>query len=442
MTALFRRARWFCVTLGGYLMVRLWQLWFAEVQIHPDTGSYRAAAGELGESLISWSGNAHRLWGVPVFFALFSGDWSRMAGQWTVSTVAWALLAWAFWRTMRTQSGRVTAVVSTLLLAAVPPVTGWDFALLSESLSISLGVAALACFLLWRQSGSGLALAAMVAIAVWWTFSRFEMALLLAVLVAAVVWHGWRHRPSAKAALVAVTVLSGTMAWAVVANTNVERHGGHPYSRGGPPSEEQAIYRLGRSVYQDSSVERVFTQRLGLPDCPGLAQQARREWHIQRIPDAYGECPELQEWVKKNAATIGLRFALAAPVEYARVTAPKWARMLYGTHTNKVAKVLPVHVTDLVFFPRVPWAYVQFPLMVLLIAAGALWTGAFRLHRRLAITAVVLIGAGLASQLAALQFAVEGLSRLGSQEAILVRIGLIMLLAATVDLLAERGRTA
>ncbi|MDP9799834.1 hypothetical protein J2S43_008346 [Catenuloplanes nepalensis] len=142
--------------------------------------------------VVSIFGHSPRLPGLPVFYALFPDDVWRVWAQWTIGTVAWALLAVALWATLSSLAARVVAALGVMSLGLVPAMTNWDFAILSEALSISLGVLTLACFLLWRRSGSVVFLAGTAGAGAWWAFVRPETRLPVGVLALAVLWVAWR----------------------------------------------------------------------------------------------------------------------------------------------------------------------------------------------------------------------------------------------------------
>ncbi|GAB7039786.1 MULTISPECIES: hypothetical protein [Catenuloplanes] len=142
--------------------------------------------------VVSILGHSPRLPGLPVFYALLPDDVWRVWAQWTIGTVAWALLAVALWATLSSLAARVVAALGVMSLGLVPAMTNWDFAILSEALSISLGVLTLACFLLWRRTGSIVFLTGTAAAGAWWAFVRPETRLPVGVLALAVFWVAWR----------------------------------------------------------------------------------------------------------------------------------------------------------------------------------------------------------------------------------------------------------
>ena len=82
-----------------------------------------------------------RLWPVTLAYWLVRNDAARVVLQVIAGTVAWAWLAAVLSRESRFPG---TVRIVTLLLGVVPQVSRYDLALLSESLSVSLGVALVA----------------------------------------------------------------------------------------------------------------------------------------------------------------------------------------------------------------------------------------------------------------------------------------------------------
>ena len=142
--------------------------------------------------LVSFVGNAPRPWGLPLFYAIFPDDQWRAVGQWAFGTFAWTLLAVELARHMRTRLAGVAVFASVLLLALLKNVASWDFAILTESMSTSIGVVVFALLLRWRRTGSALWLALMTVTAVWWTFIRPDIRIFIAVLIGVLIWCAWR----------------------------------------------------------------------------------------------------------------------------------------------------------------------------------------------------------------------------------------------------------
>ena len=90
--------------------------------------------------LVSFIGHAPRPWGLPLFFAMFPTDEWRAIGQSVLGAFAWTVLAWELTRHLKTRPAKYAAFASVLLLSALTNVTAWDFTILTESTTVSVGV--------------------------------------------------------------------------------------------------------------------------------------------------------------------------------------------------------------------------------------------------------------------------------------------------------------
>nr|WP_173077142.1 hypothetical protein [Phytohabitans rumicis] len=262
-----------------------------------DSVSYR------GDGLVSLTGNAPRMWGVPLFYAIFPNDQARAIAQWTVGTVAWALLAWALWTWLRTLAARCVAVTGVLLLGLLPQVANWDFAILSESLSISLAVVTLALLLRWGRTRSVWFLAGATATAVWWTFTRPDIRVLTVFLIVALVVVGRRRR----AALAAAGVLAAAVIWGTAIIPAVDRtYTGWSATPEVRHEEGLLLFRLRLHVLPDPEVKAIFQREFGMPSCAGMEEiAAGPSWETARFAVAYAQCPEIKAWGNGTRRTSG-----------------------------------------------------------------------------------------------------------------------------------------
>jgi len=313
-------------------------------------------------------------------------------------------------------------------LAVLPQVSQWDFAILSESLTISLGVITLALYLRWRDSGKNATLVALILVSVWWAFTRFEIAILLGFVAMVIAWTGWRRPGKRLAATLAFVAIGATLAWVYGVTTAIERNTRWSYSGGGV-SEELVVYRLGWQVYHDPQLERVYREELGMPDCPGLANQARTAWSQAEILAEYQSCPQLVEWVRENDSSLLIQLAFSAPGDFLRTTVPLLSLVYSGRSDIMTHPVILPGVDWLVFPP------VKLSLEVSAVALALLIVAGYFVSR----TAAVLAVASIVSSAALLTASSSSLPRLGIQEALLIRVGLIILAAAAIDRLSRRG---
>lgn len=384
--------------------------------------------------VVSLFGDAPRLWGVPLFYAIFPGDHARAVAQWALGTVAWALLAWALWTCLRGMAARCLAAAGVLLLGVLPQVTNWDFAILSESLSISLGVLTLALLLLWGRTGSAWALAGATAAALWWTFTRPDIRVLTIVVIAALAVIAWRRPALRRGALAGAGVLAVAVLWCTAISPIVARtYTGWSATPTVQHEEGLLLYRLRIHVLPDPEAKAIFQREFGMPSCPGMEEiAAGPAWETARFALAYGQCPEFKAWGKENAGDVWQRYALAAPDLFARQTVDVVKLSLEGSDYAKTTRVAPAVVQKVVFPPRA-WVLPVLTVGLLVGLVALVASGAFRRRTGLAVTGPLLAGAAMASVLAGIWYGSGEYWRFGIQEAIGIRIAVLIMLVTALD---------
>jgi hypothetical protein len=429
------------VLLGGYLLARVRILAGGTVFTSYDTFSYAYRddpAFDRG-ALVSLTGHAPRLFGVPLFYVLFPDDRLRAAGQWALGTLAWAVLAWVLWTCLRSLAAKLLAAGGVLVLALTGTVSSWDFAILSESLSISLGVLTLALLLRWLVSGSRPALAGMVAGAVWWTFTRPDIRVFVVLVVGVLAVVAWRRAAWRRAALVAAGVLAIAVAWCTalvpVVDRSYQRWSATPQVR---YDEGLLVYRLRLHVLPDPRVKRVFQDEFGMPSCAAAEDIARGSaWRTVDFVAAYVSCPQLRAWGQENAGTVFYRFAREEPGLYGRYLQEPVSWSLGGAAYAKVPRPLPAKVERLAF---PPWRYsIPFLAAAVLVAGmAAVLAGAARRRTVLFWTGLLLAGFCAVSAVAGVVFGAGEYNRFGVQEAAGLRLAPLVLACAALDSALER----
>lgn len=139
----------------------------------------------VGYDSFSFLSQTNRPWPIPFIYSLAGTDTSRVVVQVVLGTLAWASLAWVLSRTNKWQRA---SFIATIALGLSPQIIRYDVAILSESLSISLAVFAIAATLYRSARRSALATA-------WWSISltlcvlsRPAHVLIPAICVLPVVW--------------------------------------------------------------------------------------------------------------------------------------------------------------------------------------------------------------------------------------------------------------
>ncbi|GAA4436045.1 hypothetical protein GCM10023170_003540 [Phytohabitans houttuyneae] len=392
-------------------------------------------------TLVSLTGHAPRLWGVPIFYAIFPNDEARAVAQWAVGTVAWALLAWALWTCLRTLVTRILAAATVLTLGLLPQVANWDFAILSESLSISLGVLTLALMLLWARTGSVWHLGAATAAAVWWTFTRTDVRVFVVFLILALAIVAWRRPARRRQTLVAAGALVLATIWCTAITPVVDRtYTGWSATPEVRHEEGLMLFRLRLHVLPDPEVKAIFQREFDMPSCPGMEEiAAGPAWETAKFAAAYEQCTDFKAWGERNASDVWQRYATAEPGVFARQMREVVRLSVAGSDYAKTERVVPMAVEKLAFPPR-SWVLKALGVAMLLAAAAFVVAARRRPDLTLAGT-VVAVGSGV-SLLAGIWFGAGEYWRFGIQEAIGLRLAALIAIVAAVDalLVARRDR--
>ena len=146
------------------------------VQRYPDS---------VGYDTLKFFSPTDRPWPIPFIYALTGSDTSRVVAHVIIGTLAWGSLAWVASRGVRWQR---TAFIAVLVLGLTPQVIRYDVVILSESLSISFAVLAVASTMYRLAVRSTFA-------TVWWALSlmlcamsRPTHALIIVACLAPVMW--------------------------------------------------------------------------------------------------------------------------------------------------------------------------------------------------------------------------------------------------------------
>jgi hypothetical protein len=295
-------------------------------------------------------------------------------------------------------------------------------------------VLTLALFAIWAKNRSRFALAAMVVAAFLWTFTRQDILLFIAVVAAALAVYAWRSRDRRLAASAAAAVLVLGLGWHVAILSTLDTSY-QSWGAGFRLSESTFLYRLRLQVMRDPRMKAVYENRFGMPRCIAAEQVAKRDaWSMPEFGRAYRSCPDLVAWFDQHGTQVGYQYALGEPKHYLRVLLTNLPKTMNGDiHTYaKPVPLLPAAVTK-VFFPPTPWVLpVLFGVLVLAMAT-AMWSRAWRRRPWLTVAGTVLVATSLASIVTTLMYAAGEYSRFGIQEAVFLRIGLIIVIAGVID---------
>lgn len=251
------------VAVVAYAVLRALSSFGQPAATFPDTLGYRT---------LSFSGRADRLWPVPLVYSFAGSAGARVVAQVSVGVIAWAWLAYVIARGSRYPRAMTTAV---LLLGLVPQVVRYDLAILSESLSISLAVAAVAATLdMVDRPSAATRTVWVVMLAVCAMVRPVHVPILLACAVACVATALMKHRGQAMALVLVVLSL-----WAL------------QLVRNNRATSELNLYTvLEERIITDDSRYSWFVSH-GMPDVPGARNAQGYDFNFQ-LP------PELADYVR------------------------------------------------------------------------------------------------------------------------------------------------
>jgi hypothetical protein len=204
-------------------------------------------------------------------------------------------------------------------------------------------------------------------------------------------------------------------------------------------TEATFVYRLRHQIMPNHEVMAVYQRELGMPDCPAAERIAKvRAWETSQFFRAYLSCPDMVAWGHQNAGSSGYRFALADPSLYARETLRVLPASLSG-EVNRGSAVLPEAVERAVFPPQrvVLDTLAGGYLSALVVAAVA---GAFRRRKVLVYTSLGVFVASVVSIFAELMYSAGDYVRFGIQEAVFIRLAIVLTAIAAIDALIGRLR--
>jgi hypothetical protein len=196
------------VMIGLFALVKLLEITASGPSTYPDTDTYRVPGSFLDFSLTSLGGRSVRPWGVTAWLALWPSDEAIVLAQTALSIVAWVVLALTVTATVRRPFVRRGLALLLFLVGCSAQVASWQLAILSESVSISTGVLALALLIrLVRRPSAGRAVA-FSALALWFTMTRPNVFPVLLAWAVALLIYGRRGRQLRLGGVVAATLVA------------------------------------------------------------------------------------------------------------------------------------------------------------------------------------------------------------------------------------------
>jgi hypothetical protein len=294
--------------VGVYLVMRAVQLtMLGNPVVTADTPMYRRPhQGWLDFGMSSLAGHSLRPWPITVLYALAPSDSWRVAAQFLIATCCWSFCVWQFARLTSNRVASLGLGLAVAGLAGASGVSGFDAALLSESVTVSM-VALFAGGLLSVGSGRG-RVSTMTATFVAASILGILRPVLIPLIVVAVLAAGLalaasrgRTGPALVPALMLAMLGVGTIAYAWSYNVEVDRTWGDWMGVSGLNGRTLTQYYLAAytTPYGPKLVEAMVDA--GAPAC--LRQRvspAVDDEPIDRVQVDRLGCPEGQAWLSER----------------------------------------------------------------------------------------------------------------------------------------------
>jgi hypothetical protein len=294
--------------VGLYLLMRLAQLaMLGNPVVTADTPMYRRPGqGWLDFGTTSLAGNSLRPWPITVLYALAPTDTWRVVAQFLIATCCWSFCIWQFARLTEHRLVSLGLGVGVAGLAGSSGVSGFDAALLSESVTVSL-VALFVGGLLSVGRGRGRLPTIAVTVVVAGLLGVLRPVLIplvvVAVLLACVA--GWERHGRASRAFVPALVMAmlgvGAISYAWNYNVQVDRTWGEWMSV--PDLKGRTLTQYYLAAYTTRSGPDIIDAMVdaGAPAC--IRQDpsgAPDDAPIDRVQVDRLDCPHGQAWLSEH----------------------------------------------------------------------------------------------------------------------------------------------
>jgi hypothetical protein len=294
--------------VGVYLLMRIAQLaMLGNPVVTADTPMYRRPGQawlDFGAS--SLAGHSLRPWPITVLYALAPSDTWRVIAQFSIATACWSFCIWQFARLSPHRMASLALGLAVAGLAGATGISGFDAALLSESLTVSL-VALFVGGLLSIGSGRG-RLPTMTSTFVVASLLGVLRPVLIPLVVVAVLLTGLalaatrgRTGPSLMPALVLAMLAVGTIAYAWNYNVQVDRTWGD--WMGVPGLNGRTLTQYYLAAYTTPSGRKLIDAMVdaGAPACiRQRVEPAADDTPIDRVGVDKLACPQGQAWLSER----------------------------------------------------------------------------------------------------------------------------------------------
>ena len=294
--------------VGVYLVMRVAQLvMLGDPVVTADTPMYRRPGqGWLDFGSSSLAGNSLRPWPITVLYALAPSDTWRVVAQFLIATCCWSFCIWQFGRLTSHRLSSLGLALAVVGIAGASGVSGFDAALLSESITVSM-VALFVGGLLSVGSGRGRVPTMAVTFAVA-SLLGILRPVLIPLIVVAVLLAGlalWastdRTGPSLVPALVLAMLGVGSIAYAWNYNVQVDRTWGQ--WMGVPGLNGRTLTQYYLAAYTTPSGPKLIDAMVAAGAPPCIRQRlpsAPDDSPVDRVRVDKEACPHGQAWLSER----------------------------------------------------------------------------------------------------------------------------------------------
>jgi hypothetical protein len=397
----------------------------------PDTATYEYQQS-VGDFLAGL-----RPWTVAVLYHLVPDETLRGYAQVTVALICWLALAAVVAASIRDTRLRIIAFATTLALSLAPNVLGWDFVLLSESVSLSLAAAFVAAWLAFIGWMRWQTLVVLVAIALLWIFTRDSNAyVVLTTVVLLAISLAVRGKRRLRGAALGGMVL-------VFAASYISYTAGPSYHTPDATRLEgrwvpSLLDILGKRAFKDPQAVAYFESH-GMPVNQPLRSVI--EQPVAHHPE-FLETPGLtsfRRWIASHGRTTYVRYSLEHPGYGIQAPAEDWRVLLFPNVSSYYelprGAPLPEVVEQNVYAGSVG-TMLFYTVIAVTVAGWAAWRGAMRLA---CVVPAGLLLSTIPHALVIWHGSGLELERHAISLAVLFRVAIILLLFLSVDaLLTQR----
>jgi hypothetical protein len=358
----------------AYPLIRLLAVITAPPVDAPDAAGYRVPKDNfLNFSLTSLDGHSIRPWGVTIWMALWPSDRGILIAQVALSIVAWVALAVTVADGIENRVARRVVAFLVLLVSCTGQVIAWDANMLSESVSVSTGVLALAAIIRFTRQPSWPRAGLVVLAALWFSMTRPNIfPVLLAWALALVVVGLLRRQVVLWGAVAGALVLTSLYAYVY----NVRSDDTWREKMGVTRTTIAYAYPIAANnpVAKDvlADVRKSDAPRCMIPATPSqVSSKGTTRW----VHKTAAVCPGMDAWATENWTRWWASWLIHHPRKTLTIIHTELPNALLPPVNANISAPAPAFVSS-AFFPSAEITQGSFPKRVYRTQPLLLWLGA------------------------------------------------------------------